>query len=82
MDVHLEDFPGLKEAGWQHGDALDVGPFEPSAPARNHVVSGVAFERCPMVLPLRQLGSPCYPGVAIVDECQDAWYLGAGDGQA
>ena len=35
-----------------------------------------------MVLPLSQLGSPCYSGVAIggVDECQDAGYQGAGDG--
>ena len=35
-----------------------------------------------MVLPLSQLGSPCYSGVAIggVDECQDAGCQGAGDG--
>ena len=35
-----------------------------------------------MTLPLRQLGSPCYSGVAIggVGECQDAGYQGAGGG--
>ena len=35
-----------------------------------------------MELPLRQLSSPCYFGVAIggVDECQDAGYQGAEDG--
>ena len=80
MDVHLENFSGLEEAGWQHGDALADGPLEPG----KHVVSDVAFEGCPMVLPLRQLGSPCYSGVAIVgvDECQDDGYQGPGDGKA
>ena len=44
VDVHFENFPGLKEASWQHGDTLAVGPLEPSAPARKYVISDVAFE--------------------------------------
>ena len=44
VDVHLENFSGLEEAGWQHGDVLAGGALEPSAPARKHVVSDVAFE--------------------------------------
>ena len=65
-----------------HGDALAGGPLESSAPARKHVVSDVAFAGCQMVLPLHQLGSPCYFGVVIggVDQCQDAGYQGAGNG--
>ena len=47
-----------------------------------HVASDVAFELYPMVLPLRQLGRPCFSRVTIggVDECQDVGYQGAGGG--
>ena len=44
VDVHLDNFPGLEEVGWQHDDALAGGPLEALAPARKYVVSDVAFE--------------------------------------
>ena len=74
VDVHLENFPGLEEAGW--------GPLEPSAPAKKHVVSDVALELCPTVIPLRQLSRLGYSGMAIggVNKCQDAGYQGTGNG--
>ena len=44
VDAHFKNFPGFEEASWQHGNTLAGGPLEPSAPARKHVVSDVAFE--------------------------------------
>ena len=80
VDVHLENFPGLEEAGLQHGDALAGGPLERSAAARKHVVSDVTLVMSNGTSFLRQLGSPCYSGVAIggVDKRQDTGYQGGG----
>ena len=44
VDAYSENFPGLEEVNWQDGDTLADGPLEPSAPARKHVASDVAFE--------------------------------------
>ena len=81
VDDNFKDFPGLEEASWQHGDTLAGGSLNSSASMKEHVITGVALEQCPMIPPLHQLSGPCDTGMPIggVDKCHNAGYQGAGN---